>query len=152
MTMPLTKKANKPNSKNQTMVAIQKLSGVENCELAAELICLGADAAHDCSKAVDLTLNTLREEKPKDVTEMRLILQAHALFTQGMKNLARAEEAELSYRAELRMKFAMKLLRLHNETIESLNRYRRRGEQTMVVQHQYVQVNEGGKAIVFGSE
>jgi hypothetical protein len=109
---------------------------------------LGAKAAYDSSKAVDLTLKTLQEEKPKDSTEMRLILQAHALFTQGMKNLARAEEAELPYHAELRMKFAMKVLRLHNETIEMLNRYRRRGEQTLVVQHQYVQVNDGGKAIV----
>lgn len=144
----MNQKANKPNSKSQTMAAIQKLSGIENCELAAELICLGAKAAYDSSKAVDLTLQTLQEEKPKDSTEVRLILQAHALFAQGMENLARAEKAELPYRAELRIKFAMKVLRLHNETIEMLNRYRRRGEQTMVVQHQYVQVNDGGKAIV----
>jgi hypothetical protein len=42
----------------------------------------------------------------------------------------------------------MKLLRLHNETIEILDRYRRRGGQTVVVQHQHVQVNDGGRAII----
>ena len=44
--------------------------------------------------------------------------------------------------------FAMKLLRLSNETIETMNRFRRGNEQRFVVQHQYVQVNEGGQAIV----
>lgn len=46
------------------------------------------------------------------------------------------------------MKCATKLLRLHNETVEAINKYRRGGEQRVVVQH--VQVNEGGKAIVGG--
>jgi len=41
---------------------------------------------------------------------------------------------------------AIKLLRLHNETIETLGRYRRGGEQKVTVQH--VNVNEGGKAII----
>jgi len=44
------------------------------------------------------------------------------------------------------MKSAIKLLRLHNETIEALSRYRRGGEQKVVVQH--VNVNNGGQAIV----
>ena len=41
-----------------------------------------------------------------------------------------------------------KLSRLYNETLETLMRYRRKGEQKVVVQH--VQVNDGGKAIVTG--
>ena len=47
---------------------------------------------------------------------------------------------------EFNMKCAIKLLRLHNETTEALARYRRKGEQKVVVQH--VNVNDGGKAIV----
>ena len=43
---------------------------------------------------------------------------------------------------------ATKCMRLHNETLEALNRYRRKGEQRVKVVHQYVQVNEGGQAVV----
>jgi hypothetical protein len=39
-----------------------------------------------------------------------------------------------------------KLLRLQHETIETLNRYRRKGTQQLIVQH--VNVNQGGQAIV----
>ena len=39
-----------------------------------------------------------------------------------------------------------KLTRLYNETLEALMRYRRKGEQKVIVQH--VNVNDGGRAIV----
>jgi hypothetical protein len=46
----------------------------------------------------------------------------------------------------LYIKMATKLLRLENETIEVLTRYRNRGAQKYVVQH--VNVEGGGRAIV----
>lgn len=46
------------------------------------------------------------------------------------------------------MNTATKLIRLHNETIDALCRYRRGGEQRVIVQH--IQVNDGGKAVVGG--
>ena len=42
-----------------------------------------------------------------------------------------------------------KLFRLYNETLETLMRYRRKGEQRGIVQH--VNVENGGKAIVGGN-
>jgi len=48
--------------------------------------------------------------------------------------------------SEFYLKNAIKLLRLHNETIEALGKYRRGGTQNVIVQH--VRVNDGGKAIV----
>jgi hypothetical protein len=39
-------------------------------------------------------------------------------------------------------------LRLHNETVEALNRHRRKGTQNVVVQH--INVSDGGKAVVGG--
>ncbi len=39
-----------------------------------------------------------------------------------------------------------KLTRLYNETVDTLSRYRRKGEQKVVVQH--VNVNQGGQAMV----
>ena len=44
------------------------------------------------------------------------------------------------------MSQAIKLLRLHNETVDTLGRYRRNGEQKVVVQ--YVNVQNGGQATV----
>ncbi len=95
---------------------------------------------------MNAVMKMLLEEQLKDQIEARLLTQAYALYTQGMKNLARAEEAEYPYIAELRMKLALKLLRTHNETLEALRKHRQQGEQRVVVQH--VQVNDGGKAIV----
>ena len=46
------------------------------------------------------------------------------------------------------LKHAIKLLRLHNETVEALSRYRRKGERRVVVQH--VTIEGGGQAIVGG--
>ena len=43
---------------------------------------------------------------------------------------------------------ATKLMRLYNETLETLMRYRRKGEQKVVVQHNHVNVNNGGQAMV----
>lgn len=62
-----------------------------------------------------------------------------------------SEDSDIASRMwyETHMNYAIKLLRLHNETIETLSRYRRKGEQKVIVQH--VNVNDGGKAIVGGN-
>jgi hypothetical protein len=63
-----------------------------------------------------------------------------------MQYLSRVEKSDMMCQIEFNMKCAIKLLRLHNETTEALARYRRKGEQKVVVQH--VNVNDDGKAIV----
>ena len=65
-----------------------------------------------------------------------------------MQYLSRVEKSDMMCQIEFNMKCAITLLRLHNETTEALTRYRRKGEQKVVVQ--YVNVNDGGKAI-FGN-
>ena len=78
--------------------------------------------------------------------EAKLCAQCTALYAQGMQYLSRVEKSDMMCQIEFNMKCAIKLLRLHNETTEALARYRRKGEQKVVVQH--VNVNDGGKAIV----
>jgi hypothetical protein len=63
-----------------------------------------------------------------------------------MQYLSKADNCNMLTQSDFYMKNALKLLRLHNETLESLNRHRRGGEQRVIVQH--VQVSEGGQAIV----
>lgn len=84
--------------------------------------------------------------KEKDLIEQRLERQALELHRHGMTIL---EFASGDLRSQIRdslLNQAIKLLRLHNETIDTLARYRRNGEQKVVVQ--YVNVENGGKAVV----
>lgn len=55
--------------------------------------------------------------------------------TSLFKNKSIAKNCTMIPQAEFHTKTAIKLLRLHNETIEALCRYRRKGEQRVVVQH-----------------
>lgn len=95
---------------------------------------------------INSVLQALNELKPQDHVEAKLCLQSHVLYAQGMKYLALANKEDRIKANEFCMKTAMKLLRLHNETVEVLEKYKRKGEQKVVVQ--YVNVENGGKAVV----
>lgn len=99
-------------------------------------------------RSVNIVNQVLADYEPKDSLEAKLCLQAHTLYTQGMNYISRAENSNMLQQYDLYMKNAMKLLRLHNETVEALNRHRRGGMQKVIVQH--VQVNDGGQAVVGG--
>jgi len=130
---------------------LQELTGTENKELALDVVQLGASAL--CGSEADyqkhnIILQSLSEQQLKDLSEARLCTQAAALYSHGMKYLYRVEQEDRIPQCEFYMKNAIKFLRLHNETIEALNKHRRGGEQRVVVQH--VNVNDGGRAIVGG--
>jgi hypothetical protein len=99
-------------------------------------------------RSVNIVNQVLADHEPRDSTEAKLCLQAHTLYSQGMRYLHLADIQDQIPQAEYHMKNAIKLLRLHNETVEALNRHRRKGEQKVIVQH--VQVNDGGKAVIAG--
>ncbi len=96
-------------------------------------------------KQYNAILQAFNEMQPRDAIEAMLCSQAIALYAQGMANLSKSD-ITLSEHAQWRLNASMKLLRLQQETLEKLEKYRRKGEQKVVVQH--VQVNDGGKAIV----
>lgn len=99
----------------------------------------------DLQKQYNAILQALNEMQPRDAIEAMLCSQAIALYAQGMANLSKSD-ITLSEHSQWRFNASMKLLRLQQETLEKLEKYRRKGEQKVVVQH--VQVNDGGKAIV----
>lgn len=80
------------------------------------------------------------------VIEDRLLRQATELHAQGLRLLEFAGSLESLRMRDSLMNQAIKLLRLHNETVDTLGRYRRNGEQKVVVQ--YVNVQGGGQATV----
>jgi hypothetical protein len=89
-----------------------------------------------------------QDSKEKDLIEKRLERQAIELHRHGMA-LLQVTVTTVDLRPQLRESLvgqAIRLLRLHNETVDALGRYRRNGEQKVVVQ--YFHVENGGKAVV----
>lgn len=128
---------------------VKDLTGTADEDIAHELferaaLALPKDKSH--VSRFNTILQALADSSPKDSIEAKLTLQSTALYSQGMNYLCRAEHAKNLEHSDFYLKSAIKLLRLHNETLEGLCKYRRGGEQRVVVQH--VQVNQGGQAIV----
>jgi hypothetical protein len=107
---------------------------------------LGALTGNNVGRKANMAIQALADAAPQDATEAKLCMQEMALYEQGMKYLKSAEGCDMLIHKEFYLKSAMKLLRLHNETIEARNKYRRGGEQRVVVQH--VNVTDGAQAIV----
>lgn len=88
--------------------------------------------------------------KPKDEIEGMLITKLIALHYQSttfmMLIFDEKQSAEIQ---EKRINHAIKLSRLYNETLDTLMRYKRKGEQKFIIQH--VQVQHGGQALVNGA-
>lgn len=94
-------------------------------------------------------LAALNSFKPADEMESMLISKLIVLHFQSMEFFKRSiSETQPSPGIDLNINRSAKLTRLYNETVETLMRYRRKGEQKVVVQH--VNVENGGKAIVGG--
>lgn len=86
---------------------------------------------------------------PKDEIEGMLCTRLLVLHDQYMEYISRTTNpAQTNAGVDLNINRATKLMRLYNETLEALNRYRRKGEQKVTVQH--VNVGDGGQAIVSG--
>jgi hypothetical protein len=95
----------------------------------------------------DSIANVMTSLKPQDEFEGMLISKIVALHFQSMEYLGYAANKDQStHGRDLNINRSVKLSRLYNETLDALMRYRRKGEQKVVVQH--VNVNDGGKAIV----
>ncbi len=137
--------------------SVCELTGTENKELAEDIVKRAALAICDYDKFYEksnIVLQSLAEQQPKDAHEARLCAQATALYSQGMDYLERArrvlfdETIAKDHWHTILIKTATRLLDLHAKTVGELARYRKNGEQLIVVQH--VNVKSGGKAIVGG--
>jgi hypothetical protein len=129
---------NKDGSSADFMETLKSVTGVKDTELAAQILTDGiVSLKTTCSDkdAYNLVLQTLNDLQPKDAVEARFAVQASALFSHGMLNLRKAATSDMMCHADHYSNRAIKLLRLHNETIEALNRYRRGGEQKVTVTH-----------------
>lgn len=129
-------------------------TGAKNVTFATRLFttCAPATGLMDRNKPEELVKNSdavldaLYSIKPQDEIEGMLVTKLIALHFQGMNYLALSSDKNASpQQKEIHLNRATKLIRLYNETLEAFTRYRRKGEQKVLVQH--VNVEQGGQAI-----
>jgi hypothetical protein len=126
---------------------LSEIVGVGESELAVHIFNSAAKAIHpffDSAENWNVILQSLHDFEPQDAVEARLIAQSAVLYAYAMKSMERAGDAGMLMQIEAMTNLGIKLMRVHNETIESLSRYRRGGEQKVTVTHAVV----AGQAIV----
>ena len=95
--------------------------------------------------------NALMAMRPKDEFEGMLMSRNLVLHNQYMHYLNLAAQSKSQDERERHITNATKLMRVFNETLDTINKHRRKGEHKVTVTHNHVNVNNGGNAIV-GSE
>lgn len=119
--------------------------------LSGTVTAIHRDATGDVTTMIQAAQEALIAMKPADIFEGMLCSRLWALHNQAMYYMGRASNPDAQSQAqEMHTNRAIKFMRLYNETLETLNKHRRKGEQKMVVVHQNVQVNDGGQALVAG--
>ena len=128
--------------------AILAITGTSNLDVSSFIIehTVGTLDNDNIARKYNIMLQGLYEMNPSDVIEGMLCSQILALYSQGMENLRKANETTSLMHRESYTRWAMKLLHLQHETIEKLEKYRRKGHQTVQVEH--VHVHQGAQAIV----
>ncbi len=124
--------------------------GTCSTEAADTLISQLANAVTPGSEISEAQLNgalaTVHGIAPQDEAEAMLAVQMVATHTAALAALQKARTAEYRESLDRWGNLATKLLRTYTAQLETLAKYRRRGSQTVRVEH--VNVAPGGQAIV----
>lgn len=104
---------------------------------------------YDAATIANAYNGALLSMAPQDEFEGMLCTRLLVLHNQQMHYMASAANPQQNDTGiDLNINRSTKLGRLWNETLAALNSHRRKGEQKVTVQHQHVNVNSGGQAIV----
>jgi len=101
-------------------------------------------SAFEGDDQINYVLDAFRNMKPRDEVEGFLIQQFLLLHHQGIERLNNAAKAEYLGLADAQVKMGTKLLRLSQDTLQTLIKHRNKGQQQVFVTH----VSDGGKAII----
>ena len=105
--------------------------------------------ANTIVETLNIVHATLVSLNPQDPIEGMLCSRLLVLHNQSMHFLSRSANPEqTNVGVDININRSTKLMRVYNETLEALNRHRRKGKQKIIVQH--VNVGNGGQAVVAG--
>ncbi len=129
--------------------AISGSGSLEVGHMLFEQTMKGFFSAEDYAQVANAINSALLSMAPADIIEGQLCARLLVLNNQIAEYMSRAAfSTQTSEGRDLNINRATKLMRVYNETLETLNKYRRKGTQTLTVQH--VNVENGGQAIVAG--
>jgi hypothetical protein len=126
------------NEKNGFCNSLKDLTGVKDWELADSIISLARAALSsgpNPENEFNVIIQSEHDFKPKDAIEARLVAQAAVAYQNAMQLVRRGTYQEGIRQIESLTNLGIKFMRVHNETIETLSRYRRGGEQKVTVTH-----------------
>ena len=119
-----------------------------SCYVSELLAGLCLDEGKVSQEMLDRILGLVQELAPRDAAEVMLASQMVAVHSLAMATAAGLAGALLAEVRDQKVNQITKLNRTFTGQIEALKRYRSKGEQKVVVEHQHVHVHEGGQAIV----
>ena len=134
------------------LLALHSVTGVRNNDAVSMLLDqLTRLAAGDMDKLnatrANRAIAMMDEIKPSDGPEAMLAAQMVAVHVAAMQCFSRALMSDQTFMGrDLNLKHGAKLSRIYAQQVEALDKHRRKGQQTVVVEH--VHVNDGGQAIV----
>jgi hypothetical protein len=150
-----TKRGTEEERDALAVVWVKRSTGTKDINLGGKFLedCVSA-SGFNVNKDLDryaenfnLIANALNALRPQDEFEGMLISRLVALHFQIMKFMKTTIlENQTTQGVDLNVNRVAKLTRLYNESFETLMRYRRKGEQRVIVQH--VNVEGGAQAIV----
>ena len=131
--------------------SLLEMAGTKDPDLMCYLVGQAADAIQRTKKPQADILNkavaALAGIGPRDELEGMLAVQMVAVHHLAMESMKRARQQNQSVEvATHHINGATKLLRTFTAQVETLNRYRGKGQQKVTVEH--VHINKGGQAIV----
>ena len=142
-------------SKSETIENYKKMTGTEY-RGAAELgvaqtmqtiqqLNINGDEV-DCSEVAQQMLWSL---KPQDAMEGMLASQMIALHNLAMDCSSKAMASGQTFEVrDMNLKHAVKLMNAFSNAVSTLDKHRGKGQQKITVEHQHVQVEAGGQAII----
>lgn len=116
--------------------------------LTGQLAQLATNAGAFNIDAYNRSIALVQNMQPRDVFEAMLTTQMAALHNMTMDHAGRLHRATTVEGVERYERTLNRLARTFTTQIEALKKYRSKGEQKVIVEHQHVHVYPGGQAVV----
>lgn len=132
------------------LASVREIMGSKDQDLAGILLSQACESAclldPSNESQVNAIISTFAEMRPSDPLEAMLIAQMLGCHTHAMKTIHRAVKTSYGEITEKSLRLSDRLMRTFITGMEALEKYRRKGSQSVKVEH--VNVNAGGQSIV----
>ena len=122
-------------SLQQWMDALTQVFGTEDLNEISQVLSFAHQVLGKDECALNALVAAIAELKPRDPLERRLLVQALLVHHKATQALVRASQTYWDSEREAQENRALKLMRLFAQQMAALEKYRRNGQQTVVVNH-----------------